>query len=1175
MLRRTLLATALIASPAFGQEDDRDYLTAFLEDSLSEAGRVVTVIGFEGALSSRATIQSLTIADDTGIWLTVNDVVLDWSRSSLLSGALVVQELSAGEILIERAPNTGEGGIPSPEASGFSLPELPVSVEIGKIAAERIVLGPTVLGQAVEGTLQASMTLADGEGQANVDLIRQDAGGSGEIILDASYSNATSELVVDLRAVEAADGLVVTALGIPGAPAAEAVLVGRGPIDDFAADLQLATDGEERLAGTVTVSAVEDGAYRLRADVAGNLAPMLLPQHVDFFGTDVTLALDATRSATGAVSVDDFLLQARTVRLSGKAQIAADGLPEALSLSGTVVDPAGEPVLLPFGDVPTMVTQADFQLSTTRSDSTSWKATADLLGLDRPDLKIDRVGLEGSGRIGRTGAGNSFGGTLNLIASGLQPTDPALAAALGPTLKGGLKLSHLEGSGVVSFSDIAVTGEEYSAKGGVKIEGLDDDFRTSGRLEVTAADIERFSLLVGHPLGGRATIALEGSFAGLSGEIDANLAVAGEDLSIGVAQLDGVLAGSSRLTASILRDETGTTLRSMNLVAGPLTASAGGKLASDGSDLRGQIDFSDLRVMGPGYGGSVNLAASFTGTPEDGAITLDGTGQSLRIGSTEADRLLAGQSTLSAAMRIKDGAVLVDSAQIANPQLSADLSAEISGATRKLDLSARLANLGLIIPDLQGPLTLDGTATQAAAGGFAVDLDLRGPGQIDARVNGDIAGNFGSADLAISGSGRAGLANLFISPRAVDGTVRYDLALRGPLRLASLSGRMTLADGRITDPGIGIALEGVEAMADISGGRARLAATSRLSTGGQLRLDGPVSLTPPFEADLAVTLQDLRLYNPELFDTRIGGAITISGPLAGGALIAGALTLAETELQVPASGFSTAEALLNIRHRNEPSEVRATRDRAGLLGDSGRGGRGAGGPVYRLDLSISAPNRIFVRGRGIDAELGGEIRLTGTTAAVVPSGAFDLVRGRLDILGKRLVLTRATLALEGSFVPQIMVSASSENDGIISYVTVEGPADTPVVTFSSSPDLPQEEVLSQLLFGRGLETISPLQALQLANAVATLAGRGGLGIVNKLRSGFGLDDLDLTTGADGSTALRAGKYISENVYTELEVGQGGKTRLNLNLDLREGITLKGRVGDDGETGVGIFVERDY
>jgi len=1174
MLRRVLIITALIASPAFGQEDDRGYLTAFLEDSLSDAGRVVTVTGFEGALSSRATIQSLTIADDVGVWLTINDVTLDWSRSSLLSGALVVSELSAGEIIIDRAPDTGDGGLPSPEASGFSLPELPVSVEIGKIAADRIVLGPTVLGRAVEGSLQASMTLADGNGQANVDLIRQDAGGSGEIILDASYSNATSDLVIDLRATEAAGGLVVALLGIPGAPAAEATLVGQGPLTDFVADLRLATDGEERLAGKVTVAAVQDGAYQLRADVAGNLAPMLLPEHVDFFGTDVALALDATRSASGSVRVDDILLQARTIRLSGSAQIAADGLPEALNLTGTLVDPDGKPVLLPFGDVPTWVTQADFNLSTARSESLDWTATATVLGLDRTEISIDRLALDGSGRIGRTPAGNSLGGTLNLIAAGLKPTDPALAAALGPELTGGLKLGHMEGSGAVTIRDIVVTGAGYSATGGLQVEGLEDAFRTSGRLKITSADIERFSLLVGRPLGGQAMIAVDGSYGGLTGEIDAEMSVTGQDLRLGIAQLDGVLAGPSRLTASILRDESGTELRGLDLVAGPLTASASGRLASDGSDLRGTVDLSDLRPLGPGYGGAVSLAATFTGTPEAGVISLDGSGQSLRIGLAEADRLLAGQSTLTAALRMKDGALLVDAARIANPQLTADLTAEISGTTRRLTLSGRLANLGLIIPDLQGPLTLDGSATQGT-GGYAVDLGLRGPGQIDARVDGQIAGDFGSADLSIAGSGRAGLANLFISPRAVDGTVRYDLALRGPFRLSSLTGRLTLADGRITDPGLGVALVDVAAMADIAGGRAQIAATSRLSTGGQLRVDGPVSLAPPFDADLSVSLQDLRLYNPELFDTRIGGSLTVDGALAVGAMIAGNLTLGETELQVPASRFSTAEALLDIRHRNEPQAVRATRDRAGLLGDAGAGGGAAGGPAYRLDLTISAPNRIFIRGRGIDAELGGEIRLTGTTAAVVPSGAFDLVRGRLDILGKRLVLDRATLALEGSFVSQILVSASSANDGIISYVTVEGPADSPTVTFSSSPDLPQEEVLSQLLFGRGLQNISPLQAVQLANAVATLAGRGGLGIVNRLRSGFGLDDLDLTTAEDGSTALRAGKYLSENVYTELEVGQGGKTRLNLNLDLRKGVTLKGRVGDDGETGIGIFVERDY
>jgi translocation and assembly module TamB len=1173
MLRHALFATALLASPALGQEDDRGYLTAFLEDTLSDAGRSVTITGFEGALSSRATIQSLTIADETGVWLTINDVVLDWSRSSLLSGALIVEELSAGEIIVARAPVTGDGNLPSPEASAFSLPELPVSVDIGRIAADRITLGPSLLGQAVEGTLEASMSLADGNGQAKIELVRLDDAGSGTITLDASYANATKQLNVDLLAEEAAGGLVVSAIGIPGAPAARLELVGEGPTSGFAATLHLATDGEERLAGTITLAAAEDAAYRLEAEVAGNLAPILLPEHVDFFGTSVALALDATRSATGAVRVNRFELGARAVRLAGQAQIAADGLPEMLSITGALADPEGAPLLLPFGDVPTLVGQADFQLSTTRDEATSWKALAKVTSLDRPDLKIDRLDLEGSGRIGRTPAGNSLGGTLRLIAEGLLPTDPALATALGRRLTGALKLRHLEGSGALDLTDIGVTGEGFAAKGGLTIEGLEHAFTTTTRMTVTADDMARFSGLVGRPLSGRATVEIDGIVASIAGNLDAQISVTGQDLGIGMPQIDGLLSGSSKLTASVLRDETGTTLRAFDLTAGPLLATASGKLSSDGSDLVGRVELGDLAPLGSGYGGAVALDAVFTGTPESGRITLNGTGRALRIGNPRANALLAGQSTLAAVINLQDGKVLVDSGRIANPQLSADITAEVSGTTRRLDLVGRLANLGLVIPDLQGLLTIEGSAIQEDTG-YAVNVGMRGPGQIDARVAGRIANGFGSADLSVVGTGRAGLANLFIAPRAVDGTVSYDLALRGPFQLSSLSGRMTLSGGRITDPTLGVALVDVEAIAQIASGRARLAATSRLSSGGQLRIDGPVSLASPFVAELTVGIQDLRLYNPELFDTRIAGTLTVDGPLAGGALIAGGLALDETELQVPASGFSTAEALLDIRHRNEPQDVRATRERAGLLGDA-RGNGTRGGPSYGLDLTIRAPSRIFIRGRGIDAELGGEIRLMGTTAAVVPSGAFELIRGRLDILGKRLVLDRASLQLEGSFVPQLLVSASSENDGITSFVVIEGPADNPAVRFTSTPDLPQEEVLSQLLFGRGLQNISPLQALQLANAVATLAGRGGEGLVGRLRRNFGLDDLDVTTAEDGSAALRAGKYISENVYTEVEIGQGGKSRLNLNLDLREGVTLKGRIGADGETGIGIFVERDY
>ena len=81
----------------------------------------------------------------------------------------------------------------------------------------------------------------------------------------------------------------------------------------------------------------------------------------------------------------------------------------------------------------------------------------------------------------------------------------------------------------------------------------------------------------------------------------------------------------------------------------------------------------------------------------------------------------------------------------------------------------------------------------------------------------------------------------------------------------------------------------------------------------------------------------------------------------------------------------------------------------------------------------------------------------------------------------------------------LRIVATTDADGITAGVAITGPATNPEVAFTSTPQLPQEEVLAQILFGRRLENLSAIQALQLANAVAILAGRGGDGIVARLR----------------------------------------------------------------------------
>lgn len=1175
-MRNVMLTVALLAAGAAGaQESDQSFLASFLEDSLSEAGREVKVIGFQGALSSRATIATLTIADDIGVWLTVEGAVLDWSQSSLLSGALEIRELSATSITMTRLPQTDDAGLPAPEAAGFSLPDLPVSIDIGSIAADRIVLGESVLGQMVEGSLKATLRLAKGSGKVKLSLVRTGAGPAGEILLDAAFDNATRNLDLSLSAGEAEGGIAASLLGIPGAPATEFRMEGAGQIEAYDAEISLVTAGEERLSGKVTLSGEVGGGHRLQADLSGNLAPLVAPEHVEFLGTNIRLILDAHRTTTGRVTVAALSLQARSLALEGTGSLAANGLPEDFSVTGTLAAPDGLPLLLPFGAKPTRIDRAEFQFNSTQPDGAAWQALASITGLVRDDLSVESMSLTGSGRIESTFVGNSFGGTVEAAAIGIRPADATLALAIGPAITGGFKFALLEGGDALGLSEIRFAGEDISGSGNLEVEGLSDAFRMTGQLEVTSSDLSRFALLADLPLTGEGTIRLSGSASGLSGFLEGIIELSANDLRVGVNQIDRLLTGKSEASLSIRRDELGTTIRAFDLVAGTFAAQGDGTLASSGSVLRGTIAIGDLMSLDPRYGGSANVAFGISGNPEAASLSINGEASDLQLGIPLVDSLLAGKSEVSVEVALSKGAAVISSALLSNRQIKASIKGDRIEGGQKLAIDARLADLDLLIPDLNGPLTLLGDVTDTGSS-YRIDLAARGPGKVEVSISGQMATDFATGDLAISGTGQAGLANLFIAPRVIEGPLRYDLRLKGPLKLSSLSGRVTLSSGRLSDPALGFALEGLEGLAELSAGKARVSATSRLSSGGLLRVDGPVGLVAPFPAELSVVLDRVRLFDPELYETVVGGSLRVTGPLSRGALVSGDLLLAETELQIAESGFDASGALIGISHVHEPADVHATRARAGLFGDAAGGGRGsAGARAFRLDLTITAPGKIFLRGRGIDAELGGSIRLQGTSAAVVPSGAFSLIRGRLDILGKRLVLSQADLLLEGSFVPSLVISANSQSDGVTSYVTIEGPADDPDVAFSSSPDLPQEEVLARLLFGRGLESISALQAAQLAQAIAVLAGRSGESLLGKLRKGFGLDDLDVVTAEDGTAALTVGKYILENVYTEVEIEQGGTSQINLNLDLRPGVTVKGRIGADGETGIGIFVERDY
>src|SRR5690606_22494687 len=119
----------LARATELNDSQQRSGLVQFVENQISSPDRQIRLNGIEGALSSNASIDQITISDTEGIWLIVENAAITWNQGALLFRRLEIQSLSADSIAYTRNPvSTEQPAAPSPEAGGFAVPEFPVAV---------------------------------------------------------------------------------------------------------------------------------------------------------------------------------------------------------------------------------------------------------------------------------------------------------------------------------------------------------------------------------------------------------------------------------------------------------------------------------------------------------------------------------------------------------------------------------------------------------------------------------------------------------------------------------------------------------------------------------------------------------------------------------------------------------------------------------------------------------------------------------------------------------------------------------------------------------------------------------------------------------------------------------------------------------------------------------------
>ncbi len=409
------------------------------------------------------------------------------------------------------------------------------------------------------------------------------------------------------------------------------------------------------------------------------------------------------------------------------------------------------------------------------------------------------------------------------------------------------------------------------------------------------------------------------------------------------------------------------------------------------------------------------------------------------------------------------------------------------------------------------------------------------------------------------------------------GVELFDLS--GPVSIgADVTGRLSapvirgavLANGaRIESATTGTLLTNVQASGRFAGSRL---AIDRFGADAGTR-GGRVTGTGRFEFAAAKGIGlDIRLQaDNAVMIARDDIAATVTGPLlfrsdGSGGTISGDVTLDRASYRLGRATAATAAPQLNIREINVP-------------GGDGEDDR----PVARWTLALNAQarNNVMVSGLGLTSEWSADLKIGGAPDNPSITGRAKLVRGDYEFAGREFELERGVIRFDGDVPanPALDIEANADTTGLNATIRVTGNALKPEIGFTSVPALPEDELLSRLLFGTSITNLSAPEALQLAAAVAALQdGGNGLNPINAVRRAAGLDRLrilpaDPQTGQ--GTSIAAGKYVTRRLYAEIVTDGQGYSATQVEFQVTRWLSLLSSISTLGRQSANVRISRDY
>jgi len=239
-------------------------------------------------------------------------------------------------------------------------------------------------------------------------------------------------------------------------------------------------------------------------------------------------------------------------------------------------------------------------------------------------------------------------------------------------------------------------------------------------------------------------------------------------------------------------------------------------------------------------------------------------------------------------------------------------------------------------------------------------------------------------------------------------------------------------------------------------------------------------------------------------------------------------------------------------------------------------------PFLRADIRVDIPRNAWIHGPGTAMEVSGDLQITKEVDQIfLLNGTMTIVRGFASAYGKRFVMKQGQVIFTGTpeINPQLDITVDHTVSNYLVEIHVGGRARTPEITFSSTPELPQTDILSLLIVGK---TMDRLTGSEQENLSSQLTGAVGGMVAGKLQDALGgvlgFDTFSIGAGDSlGGGSVSIGQYVTQNIYLSYDVGmgKGGGNRVGIEYSITPRFKLKGSTSDNGASAIDFLWRRDY